>query len=192
MLDIGWSELLMVAVVAVVVVGPKELPKLMRTFGFYAGKLRRAASDFQRQFKEAMVESEVEEVRKNIEAIQGSLGDQPLMMPQTGSLQNALGEPIQGESMEALQAEAHQSAKRKAPRAKTSGTKTAPKTRPRAKARAAKTPAAKTPAAKTPRAKRATAKPRKTKVASKPVANPGAKPPAKRPAKAPTRARRKP
>ena len=182
----------MVAVVAVVVVGPKELPKLMRTFGFYAGKLRRAASDFQRQFKEAMVESEVEEVRKNIEAIQGSLGDQPLMMPQTGSLQNALGEPIQGESMEALQAEAHQSAKRKAPRAKTSGTKTAPKTRPRAKARAAKTPAAKTPAAKTPRVKRVTAKPRKTKVASKPVANPGAKPPAKRPAKAPTRARRKP
>lgn len=172
----------MVAVVAVVVVGPKELPKLMRTFGFYAGKLRRAASDFQRQFEEAMVESEAEEVRKNIEAIQGSLADQPLMMPQTDSLQNALGEPIQGESMEALQAEAHQSAKRKAPRAKTSGTKTAPKTRPRAKA----------PAAKIPRAKRATAKPHKTKVASKPVANPGAKPPAKRPAKAPTRARRKP
>ena len=159
----------MVAVVAVVVVGPKELPKLMRTFGFYAGKLRRAASDFQRQFEEAMVESEAEEVRKNIEAIQGSLADQPLMMPQTGSLQNALGEPIQGESMEALQAEAHQSAKRKAPRAKTSGTKTAPKTRPRAKA----------PAAKIPRAKRATAKPHKTKVASKPVANPGAKPSAK-------------
>ena len=50
MLDIGWSELLLVAVVAVVVVGPKELPQLMRTFGFYAGKLRRAASDFQRQF----------------------------------------------------------------------------------------------------------------------------------------------
>jgi len=164
----------MVAVVAVVVVGPKELPKLMRTFGFYAGKLRRAASDFQRQFEEAMVESEAEEVRKNIEAIQGSLADQPLMMPQTGSLQNALGEPIQSESMEALQAEAHQSAKRKEPRAKTSGNKTVPKTRPRAKV----------PAAKTPRAKRATAKPRKAKVVSKPTA--------KRPAKAPTRARRKP
>ena len=179
----------MVAVVAVVVVGPKELPKLMRTFGFYAGKLRRAASDFQRQFEEAMVESEAEEVRKNIEAIQGSLADQPLMMPQTGSLQSALGEPIQGESMEALQAEAHQSAKRKAPRAKTSGTKTAPKTRPRAKAPAATRHSIAIAAI---RPKRATAKPHKTKVASKPVANPGAKPPAKRPAKAPTRARRKP
>ena len=43
MFDIGWSELLVIAVVAIVVVGPKDLPKLMRGFGHYAGKLRRAA-----------------------------------------------------------------------------------------------------------------------------------------------------
>jgi len=67
MLDIGWSELLVIAVVAIVVVGPKDLPKLMRSFGHYAGKLRRAASDFQRQFDEAMRESELDEVRKTIE-----------------------------------------------------------------------------------------------------------------------------
>ncbi len=90
MLDIGWSELLVVAVVAIVVVGPKDLPKLMRSFGFYAGKLRRAASDFQRQFDEAMAESEADEVRKNIEAIRSGMGgtvdldaptDKPVMMP---------------------------------------------------------------------------------------------------------------
>src|SRR3990170_3492277 len=69
MFDIGWSELLVIAVVAIVVVGPKDLPKLMRSFGHYAGKLRRAASDFQRQFEEAMRESEVEEVRKAIESV---------------------------------------------------------------------------------------------------------------------------
>src|SRR5665648_95377 len=74
MLDIGWSELLVVAVVAIVVVGPKDLPKLMRSFGFYAGKLRRAAADFQRQFDEAMAVSEAEEVRKNIESIRSSIG----------------------------------------------------------------------------------------------------------------------
>jgi sec-independent protein translocase protein TatB len=68
MLDIGWSELLVIAVVAIVVVGPKDLPKLMRSFGHYAGKLRRAASDFQRQFDEAMRESELDEVRKTIES----------------------------------------------------------------------------------------------------------------------------
>ncbi len=90
MLDIGWSELLVVAIVAIVVVGPKDLPKLMRTFGFYAGKVRRTAADFQRQFHEAMAESEAEEVRKNIEAIRTSMGttadfgapaDKPVMMP---------------------------------------------------------------------------------------------------------------
>ena len=69
MFDIGWSELLVIAVVAIVVVGPKDLPKLMRSIGHYAGILRRAAADFQRQFQEAMREAEVDEVRKAIESV---------------------------------------------------------------------------------------------------------------------------
>jgi sec-independent protein translocase protein TatB len=69
MFDIGWSELLVIAVVAIVVVGPKELPKLMRSFGFYAGKLRRAAAEFRRQFDEAMREAELEEVKQAIESV---------------------------------------------------------------------------------------------------------------------------
>jgi sec-independent protein translocase protein TatB len=69
MFDIGWSELLVIAVVAIVVVGPKELPKLMRSFGFYAGKLRRAAADFRRQFDDAMREAELEEVKQAIESV---------------------------------------------------------------------------------------------------------------------------
>ena len=89
MFDIGWSELLVIAVVAIVVVGPKDLPKLMRSFGHYAGKLRRAAADFQRQFEEAMRESEVEEVRKAIESVRTETPsldlkapiDQPVMLP---------------------------------------------------------------------------------------------------------------
>jgi sec-independent protein translocase protein TatB len=84
MFDIGWSELLVIAVVAIVVVGPKDLPKLMRSIGFYAGKLRRAAADFQRQFEEAMRESEVEEVRKAIESVRvegAPLPAEPVMLP---------------------------------------------------------------------------------------------------------------
>jgi sec-independent protein translocase protein TatB len=69
MFDIGWSELLVIAVVAIVVVGPKELPKLMRSFGFYAGKFRRAAADFRRQFDDAMREAELDEVRQAIESV---------------------------------------------------------------------------------------------------------------------------
>jgi sec-independent protein translocase protein TatB len=89
MFDIGWSELLVIAVVAIVVVGPKDLPRLMRTFGHYAGKLRRAAADFQRQFEEAMRESEVDEVRKAIESVREETPsldlkasiDKPVMLP---------------------------------------------------------------------------------------------------------------
>src|SRR3990172_6795193 len=92
MFDIGWSELLVIAVVAIVVVGPKDLPKLMRGFGHYAGKLRRAASDFERQFEEAMRESEVEEMKKDLESVRGenpSLDlkvsiDKPMMLPKEG------------------------------------------------------------------------------------------------------------
>jgi sec-independent protein translocase protein TatB len=86
MFDIGWSELLVIVVVAIIVVGPKELPRLLRTFGHYAGKLRRAAADFQRQFEDAMRESELDEVRKNLENIRshttGSVAsDKPVMLP---------------------------------------------------------------------------------------------------------------
>jgi len=69
MFDIGWSELLVILVVAIVVVGPKELPKLMGTFGHYAGKLRRAAADFQRQFNEALRDTEIAEVTKALESM---------------------------------------------------------------------------------------------------------------------------
>ena len=83
MFDIGWSELLVIIVVAIVVVGPKELPKLMGTFGHYAGKLRRTAADFQRQFDEAMRDTEVAEVKKAMEAVRAETAslDQPLLLP---------------------------------------------------------------------------------------------------------------
>ena len=97
MFDIGWSELLVIAVVAIVVVGPKDLPKLMRSFGHYAGKLRRAASDFQRQFEEAMRESELEEVRKAIESVRTETPsldlkapiDKPIMLPKPAAAPEA-------------------------------------------------------------------------------------------------------
>ncbi len=69
MFDIGWSELLVIAVVAIVVVGPRELPKLMRSFGYYAGKVRKAAAEFRRQFDDAMREAELDEVKKAIESV---------------------------------------------------------------------------------------------------------------------------
>jgi sec-independent protein translocase protein TatB len=89
MFDIGWSELLVIGVVAIVVVGPKELPRLMRTFGHYLGKVRHMAADFQRQFEEAVRDSEIDEVRKAMQDFHAEVSDvtprgtvdKPLMMP---------------------------------------------------------------------------------------------------------------
>ena len=69
MLDIGWSELLVIAVVMIVVVGPKDLPKMLRAFGKATGKLRATASEFRTHFDEAMREAELDEVKKTIDGV---------------------------------------------------------------------------------------------------------------------------
>ncbi len=69
MFDLGWSELLVIAVVALIAIGPKELPGVLRMVGQWMGKLRRMASDFQGQFQEAMREAEVEGLKKQFDDI---------------------------------------------------------------------------------------------------------------------------
>ncbi len=69
MFDIGWTEMMVIAVVAIVVVGPKELPGMLRTFGKTMGKVRRMSRDFQRQFDDALKEADLDEVRKGIETV---------------------------------------------------------------------------------------------------------------------------
>ncbi len=66
MFDIGWSELLVLGVIALIVVGPKELPGLLRTIGRYAGVLRRQAGEFRAQFDQAMREAELDQLKKDI------------------------------------------------------------------------------------------------------------------------------
>ena len=64
MFDIGWAELMVVAVILIVVVGPKDLPRMLRTFGKVTSQMRSMASDFRKQFDEALKEAELDEVRK--------------------------------------------------------------------------------------------------------------------------------
>ncbi|MGE6783099.1 Sec-independent protein translocase protein TatB [Ensifer adhaerens] len=66
MLDIGWTELVVIAIVLIVVVGPKDLPPMLRAFGRMTAKLRGMASDFRQQFDEALREADLDEVRKTI------------------------------------------------------------------------------------------------------------------------------
>ncbi|QKV20522.1 twin-arginine translocase subunit TatB [Oricola thermophila] len=62
--DFGWSELLVVAIVLIVIVGPKDLPKMLRTFAKTTSGLRKMAGDFRRQFDDALKEAELDDVRQ--------------------------------------------------------------------------------------------------------------------------------
>ncbi len=69
MLDVGWSELLIIGLVAMIVVGPKELPGLMRSIGNFIHKIKAMASSFQQQFEEAVREGDIGQIRSEVEDI---------------------------------------------------------------------------------------------------------------------------
>jgi sec-independent protein translocase protein TatB len=71
MFDIGWTEMLVIAVVMIVIVGPKDLPRMLRTFGRTTSKLRAMAGDFRKQFDDALKEAELDDVRKSVESVRG-------------------------------------------------------------------------------------------------------------------------
>jgi sec-independent protein translocase protein TatB len=73
MFDIfAWQHILILLAVALVVVGPKDLPKLMHMAGKWAGKARNLASEFKKSFDEMARQSELDELRKEIEALRTS------------------------------------------------------------------------------------------------------------------------
>lgn len=73
MLDVGWQELLVIAVVAIIVVGPRELPQLMRTVGQWLGRARRMAREFQYNIEEIGREAELDGLRRDIDSFRQPL-----------------------------------------------------------------------------------------------------------------------
>jgi sec-independent protein translocase protein TatB len=67
MFDFSWSELLLIGIVALVVIGPKELPGVLRTLGQWMSKVRRMAGEFQNQFHDAMREAELADLKREVD-----------------------------------------------------------------------------------------------------------------------------
>jgi sec-independent protein translocase protein TatB len=156
--DIGWTELVVIACVAVLVVGPKDLPKMLRTFGKTVSQLRRMAGDFQKQFNDALQEAELDEVkniasgktfqpledaRKSMTSFQKSVSDSVRDIESDVKSGMDISDAAPAETTPA--AEAPKTAPKKAKAARTA-------TKPAANGKAASKPAAKTgvPKAKKP------------------------------------------
>ncbi|OHB27851.1 MAG: twin arginine-targeting protein translocase TatB [Phenylobacterium sp. RIFCSPHIGHO2_01_FULL_69_31] len=74
--EVGASELIVIAIVALIVVGPKDLPILLRRFGQFMAKLRGMANEFRASFDEMARQSELDDLRKEVEAMRrGQFGD---------------------------------------------------------------------------------------------------------------------
>ncbi len=79
MFDIGWSELVLIGVVALIAIGPKELPGVLRMVGQWMGKARKMAAEFQGQFQEAMREAEMADLKKSFDEVkEAATGFNPL------------------------------------------------------------------------------------------------------------------
>ena len=189
---IGATELLLIGIIALIVVGPKDLPLLMRRVGQFMGKARRMAADFRASFDEMARQSELDELRKEVEALRTGSMAKPLGAETEATfrqISDDLNKPVVPTSYGASDPPAQPAppaiaapaeTKAAAPKAgepKAAATK--PKTSGAAKTAAAK-PKAKTAAKAKPKAASAKAAPAKAAAAKPARAAPRRKPAAKK------------
>src|ERR1700749_273422 len=93
MFAIGWGELVLIAVVALIAIGPKELPGVLRMIGQWMGKARKMAAEFQGQFQEAMREADMADLKKSFDEVKEALSGLPSGGLMT-SLQKAVSEAM--------------------------------------------------------------------------------------------------
>lgn len=134
--EIGASELLLIAIVALIVVGPKDLPALLRKLGQMMAKVRGMAAEFRSSFDEMARQSELDDLRKEVAAMRsGQLGDMSVIGDTRAEIDGAMSamtNPYAYGEPDAFS----EAAPEPAP-------KSMPKARPRTKTKAAKTTVAK-------------------------------------------------
>ncbi|MBX3479599.1 MAG: Sec-independent protein translocase protein TatB [Caulobacter sp.] len=186
---IGVSEMLLVAAVALIVVGPKDLPLLMRRVGQFIARLRGMASEFRASFEDMARQTELDELRKEVEAMRSGQFTQPLHdtaeMMKDDAVDQVFSDIDAGLKSGEVTFAPHRGYQPPAPET-AAPEKKARKPRAKPAAAPAKSTAGKAPAKAAATKKSPAAKP--AKAASKTAAAP-TKAPAKAPSKAPTRAK---
>jgi sec-independent protein translocase protein TatB len=151
MFDLGWSKLVLIAVVALIVIGPKELPAVLRTVGQWMAKIRRMAAEFQGQFQEAMREAEMADLKQHIDQIHDAAKDlkatfNPMTYNPVDTARTEIERAFEGSSSSPASPAAAAAAAAPAATAEASGTAASAEAAPASLAPVA-APAAATPAA---------------------------------------------
>jgi sec-independent protein translocase protein TatB len=94
MFDISWGKLVIIGLVALLVIGPKELPTVLRTVGQWMGKIRRMASEFQGQFQDAMREAEMADLKKQFDETTSGLQSALDPTKATSEIEKLIGDPL--------------------------------------------------------------------------------------------------
>jgi sec-independent protein translocase protein TatB len=93
MFDIGWSEMLIIGVVALVVIGPKELPGALKTFAFWMKQARKLAREFQSGVDDMIRTAELDEAKKAVEDVRRNLNKEiETAVDPTGEMKQALSD----------------------------------------------------------------------------------------------------
>ena len=95
MFDIAGTELLLLIALAFIFVGPKELPRLMRTLGSFVRKARMTARDFQRSFEDMANEADLKDLKEDVQEIKRSFDPGDITGDITGDMTTSLDEPAQ-------------------------------------------------------------------------------------------------
>jgi sec-independent protein translocase protein TatB len=95
MFDFSWSEILLIGVVALVVIGPKDLPRVLRTVGQWTGRARSIAREFQFQIDQMVRDSELDDVRKTMNAAASGDIDRTIrnFVDPTGEIEKSVSSP---------------------------------------------------------------------------------------------------
>ncbi len=101
MFNFSWSELALIAVVALVVIGPKDLPRVMRTVGMWTRRARAIANEFQGSIEQMVREAELDEVRKQVNEVTNLDFEREFnrAIDPEGEMQRSLAEPVLAEPM---------------------------------------------------------------------------------------------